>query len=66
MNIDLLHVIESGYFDLHIHTTASDGIYSPRELVKVAKSKPVDVVWQKTNVEKIDRNKLNSHQEQVW
>lgn len=36
MNIDLLHVIESGYFDLHNHTTASDGIYSPRELVKVA------------------------------
>lgn len=66
MNIDLLYVIESGYFDLHIHTTASDGIYSPRELVKVAKSKPVDVVWQKTKVEKIDRYKLNGQKEQGW
>ncbi|AXI10105.1 PHP domain-containing protein [Oceanobacillus sp. 143] len=33
---DLVKVIETGYFDLHMHTTASDGIYSPRDLVKKA------------------------------
>lgn len=34
---DLLQVIKTGYFDLHLHTTASDGIYSPRDLIKMAK-----------------------------
>lgn len=38
MIIDLLEIIESRYFDLHMHTTASDGIYSPRDLVKKAKA----------------------------
>lgn len=38
MKIDLLQVIKSGNFDLHVHTTASDGIYSPRDLVKKAQA----------------------------
>lgn len=38
MNKDLLHAIKTGYFDLHIHTTASDGMYSPRDLVKMAQA----------------------------
>jgi predicted metal-dependent phosphoesterase TrpH len=33
---DLVKVIETGYFDLHMHTTASDGIYLPRDIVKKA------------------------------
>ncbi|SDN60166.1 hypothetical protein SAMN04487897_103301 [Paenibacillus sp. yr247] len=36
MLVDLTKVLESGYYDLHMHTTASDGIYSPRELVQKA------------------------------
>ncbi len=32
----LSNVLEEGYFDLHLHSTASDGIYSPRELVQKA------------------------------
>ena len=38
MSLDLLQIIKLGYFDLHMHTTASDGIYSPRDLVKKAKA----------------------------
>lgn len=38
MKKDLLQVIKTGYFDLHLHTTASDGIYSPRDLIKMAKA----------------------------
>ncbi|MDR7001031.1 PHP domain-containing protein [Neobacillus niacini] len=34
--MDLTNIVERGRFDLHLHTTASDGIYSPRELVKKA------------------------------
>lgn len=33
------HVISEGYVDLHLHTTASDGIKSPSEMVNYAKSK---------------------------
>ncbi|KAB2329369.1 glycosyltransferase [Cytobacillus depressus] len=29
-------IVENGRFDLHLHTTASDGIYSPCEIVKMA------------------------------
>ena len=31
-------VVQEGSFDLHLHTTASDGEYSPRELVEKAKT----------------------------
>lgn len=34
--MNITQVLESGYYDLHMHTTASDGIYSPRELVQKA------------------------------
>ncbi len=34
---DFQKVLECGYFDLHIHTKASDGIYSPAEIVCKAK-----------------------------
>lgn len=34
--MNLSDIIQIGYFDLHLHTTASDGMYSPAELVKKA------------------------------
>lgn len=36
--INLIQIMELGCFDLHTHTTASDGIYSPRELVRKARA----------------------------
>ena len=30
--------------DLHIHTTASDGLYTPAEVVGIAKDKGVELV----------------------
>lgn len=38
MNSELTNYLNSGHFDLHMHSTASDGIYSPRELVKMAQA----------------------------
>jgi predicted metal-dependent phosphoesterase TrpH len=35
-DVTILRVIKAGYFDLHMHTTASDGAYSPRDLVRKA------------------------------
>ncbi|MED4172732.1 PHP domain-containing protein [Halalkalibacterium halodurans] len=37
MNMDLKEIVQAGAFDLHIHTTASDGEYSPTAIVKKAK-----------------------------
>ncbi|MFT4412432.1 PHP domain-containing protein [Fredinandcohnia humi] len=34
--MNIKEIVESGRFDLHIHTTASDGDYSPTEMVKRA------------------------------
>ncbi|MDQ0339009.1 putative metal-dependent phosphoesterase TrpH [Caldalkalibacillus uzonensis] len=34
--MDLDNIIKQGHFDLHIHSTASDGVYTPEELVKKA------------------------------
>lgn len=39
MRNELKQIVASGYFDLHIHTTASDGIYSSTEIVQKAKQK---------------------------
>jgi len=33
-----------GYVDLHLHTTASDGVLSPSELVRYAKAKGLQAV----------------------
>ena len=35
--MDLRHIVEEGSFDLHMHTTASDGDDSPSEIVRKAK-----------------------------
>jgi predicted metal-dependent phosphoesterase TrpH len=37
IGMNILNQLEPGKFDLHIHTTASDGHYSPSEIVKKAK-----------------------------
>ncbi|MDQ0218929.1 PHP domain-containing protein [Peribacillus cavernae] len=34
--MDLTKIVQSGHFDLHMHTTASDGEYTPENLVKKA------------------------------
>jgi predicted metal-dependent phosphoesterase TrpH len=34
--VNLKELVRAGHFDLHMHTTASDGVYSPRSLVKKA------------------------------
>ncbi|HBX23512.1 MAG TPA: PHP domain-containing protein [Desulfotomaculum sp.] len=34
--MNLNQILEQGYYDLHIHTTASDGAYSPKEIVQKA------------------------------
>ena len=33
-----------GYIDLHLHTTASDGVRSPSEIVNYAKSKGLQAI----------------------
>ena len=33
-----------GYIDLHLHTTASDGIRSPSEVVRYAKAKGLQAI----------------------
>ncbi|WP_394137997.1 PHP domain-containing protein [Cytobacillus oceanisediminis] len=42
--MDIKKVIEEGNFDLHLHTTASDGIYSPSEVVKKAAEKGIKTI----------------------
>jgi predicted metal-dependent phosphoesterase TrpH len=37
--IHIIQEISTGYVDLHLHTTASDGVKSPSEIVRYAKSK---------------------------
>jgi 3',5'-nucleoside bisphosphate phosphatase len=34
--MELTKIVQSGHFDLHMHTTASDGDYSPEDLVRKA------------------------------
>jgi 3',5'-nucleoside bisphosphate phosphatase len=36
--VDLYQIVQNGKFDLHLHTTASDGVYSPRQLVEKARN----------------------------
>lgn len=36
--MDLKKIVKQGSFDLHMHTTASDGDFSPREIVRKAKA----------------------------
>ena len=33
-----------GYVDLHLHTTASDGVMSPSEIVRYAKAKGLQAI----------------------
>ncbi|MEH7352348.1 PHP domain-containing protein [Neobacillus drentensis] len=37
--MEIKKILENGYFDLHLHTTASDGSFSPSEVVKMAAQK---------------------------
>jgi 3',5'-nucleoside bisphosphate phosphatase len=36
VGMNILNGLETGTFDLHIHTTASDGLYSPAKIAKLA------------------------------
>ncbi|MEH7324551.1 PHP domain-containing protein [Cytobacillus firmus] len=42
--MDLASIIKNGNFDLHLHTTASDGIYSPSKVVEMAASKGLTTI----------------------
>lgn len=42
--LNLKKVIGTGAFDLHIHTTASDGEYSPTDIVKKAKEAGIETI----------------------
>lgn len=42
--MDIIKIIEQGQFDLHLHTTASDGKFSPGELVKMAAEKGMKTI----------------------
>lgn len=39
--MDLKKIIKNGQFDLHLHTTASDGSFSPAEVVEMAAAKGI-------------------------
>ncbi|WP_338787378.1 PHP domain-containing protein [Metabacillus sp. FJAT-53654] len=42
--MEILKIIENGRFDLHLHTTASDGSFSPSEVVKMAAQKGLTTI----------------------
>ncbi|WP_260398234.1 PHP domain-containing protein [Peribacillus simplex] len=42
--IDIQGIVKAGSFDLHLHTTASDGEYSPREIVQKAYQKGLKTI----------------------
>ncbi|MFC3884150.1 PHP domain-containing protein [Bacillus songklensis] len=42
--MDLQEIVKSGLFDLHLHTTASDGDYSPQEVVQKAYDKELKTI----------------------
>lgn len=42
--MDLAKIIKNGQFDLHLHTTASDGIQSPSQVVVMAASKGINTI----------------------
>ncbi|MBU9713324.1 PHP domain-containing protein [Evansella tamaricis] len=42
--MDLKGIVKRGSFDLHIHSTASDGIYSPKQLVAMAKERGLKTI----------------------
>ena len=39
-----MSIIKKGDFDLHLHTTASDGIFSPSKIVEMAASKGITTI----------------------
>ena len=39
-----VEIIIMGYIDLHLHTTASDGVLSPSEIVRYAKAKGLQAI----------------------
>ncbi|WP_026582952.1 PHP domain-containing protein [Bacillus sp. J33] len=42
--MDLETVIQNGRFDLHLHTTASDGSFTPAEVVEMASAKGINTL----------------------
>lgn len=42
--MDLEDIVKRGRFDLHLHTTASDGSYSPTEIVEMAALKGLETI----------------------
>jgi 3',5'-nucleoside bisphosphate phosphatase len=44
MDMDITNIIKKGCFDLHLHTTASDGVLSPTEIVEMAFSNSITTI----------------------
>ncbi|MBS4222089.1 PHP domain-containing protein [Lederbergia citrea] len=42
--MEIKNIIENGCFDLHLHTTASDGSFPPSEVVKMAAQKGITTI----------------------
>ncbi len=42
--MDIREIVTSGSFDLHLHTTASDGDYSPQKMVEMAHKKGIQTI----------------------
>ncbi len=42
--MDIAKIVENGHFDLHLHTTASDGVLTPTEIVELAMSKGITTI----------------------
>ena len=42
--LEIKNIIKNGCFDLHLHTTASDGSFSPSEVVKMAAQKGITTI----------------------
>ncbi|MBN6886582.1 3',5'-nucleoside bisphosphate phosphatase [Cytobacillus horneckiae] len=42
--MDLREIIKQNFFDLHLHTTASDGSFTPSEIVEKAAKKGLEVI----------------------
>ncbi|MBD1381936.1 PHP domain-containing protein [Metabacillus arenae] len=42
--MEIKKIIENGRFDLHLHTTSSDGSFSPREVVSMAAQKGITTI----------------------
>lgn len=44
ISLNIINVLEMGKFDLHLHTTASDGSFTPSEVVQMASQKGLETI----------------------